>query len=829
MPHPFFPILRRELWKMLVTPLAATMLVFYLLISGMLTLTLGGFIEGNTAALTGFFPWQPWLFLFLCAALTMGTWAEEYRSGTAETLLALPIPPRTLVLAKFAAGLLLLCAALACTAPFPVTCAILGEPDWGPIATGYLGCLLAGGLFLALGQWCSAISPSQFVSFLLALLLGLAAMLSGFQPTNLLLIKWGASPETVRLLSLGGLSAHFETLASGRLAVKDLYFFLAGIAFFLLLANLRLLQRHRPPRRRRTMATLAMALALLALLPLAERCPWRLDCTADRLYTLDPGSQKLLESLQHPLELTLVFSQNHPELTGTARRHAAWIRELLREFAAQSHGKIHLREFIPDTPDQQDQASAMGMAPRIGSLGDLWFLGIQAAPTNPREGQTAILPWLDPDDAPRLEYQLAKAIADTQRLERRRLGILSSLTLLETVDPKSRTLLPTWWSIQQAEKEFQPILLDPRKPLPPGLDVVMLVHPKDLPGSFLESLLEFHRQGGGLLVALDPLSQVEARQQGRARPTRPSTLPAPLAELWGVDFPQGTVLADRTLASPTTNSRKGLETIPTIPTLTQGQLAPDAPATQFLHSLTLPCPGELLPRQNPPAKHIPLAYTSTDAQRLKTYQAKRDAAAILTDFAPDGQPHLLALEIQPPKPAGNAILVADADWLYDAVCVNKTTDNQGAEREIPLNDNAAFLLNALEILCGDDTLLRLRTRGIRKRTFTILDQWARETEGKLRELEAQAYQDNADLRARGRALLQSGIDQDDPQVQRQLDALKEEDDLQQQTLKKNQRRLFFQLRERLNGVISKIALWNLLLTPALLTALALLTAWKRRR
>ncbi len=826
--HAFCLSLRRELWKMLVTPLAAAMLVFYLLLSGVATLTLGGFIEGNSASLDGFFPWQPWLFLFLCAALSMGTWAEEYRSGTAETLLCLPIPPRTLVLAKFAAGLLLLGAALLCTAPFPVTCAILGEPDWGPILTGYLGCLLAGGFFLALGQWASILSGTQFVSFLLALLLGLAVMLAGFQPTNLLLLKWGIPPDILRFLSRVGVSSHFEPLASGRIALKDLAFFCCGAACFLLLTALRLRQRHATPRKRHTPATLALCLALLILPLLLESCPWQWDCTQDKLYTLDQGSLQILEELQQPVEVTLVFSQNHPELSSVVRRHAAWTRELLREFAARSHGKLRLREFVPDTSDQQDQASALGMAPRIGSLGDLWFLGIQASPLPPDAGQTEVLPWLDPEDAPSLECQLARAIASTQRQGKRRLGLLSTLTLLETPDPEKRILLPTWWTIQQLEGEFQLVTLDPRKPLPPELDAVLLVHPKELSPEFLESLLAFHQNGGGLFLALDPLSQVEIQQSNGLRPPRPSLLPAPLAEFWGVDFAQGVVLADRTLASPTTNTRKGLETLPTVLTLKAECLAKEAPVTSYLRSLTLACPGEFLLRQDSPARHIPLANTTTDAQRLKPYQARRDAAALLTDFQPDGQEHILALEIQPPAPAGKAILLADADWLYDPVCVNKTTDAQGREREIPLNDNANLLLNALEHLCGDDTLLRLRTRGIRRRTFTILDAWGREVEEKLRELEAQAYQDNADLRARGRALLQ-GKDQDDPQVQQQLDELKAEDDLQQQELKKKQRALFFQLRQRLNGVVSRVAFWNLLLTPVLLALLAAFVAWKRRR
>ena len=87
----FFTILRRELWCAFTAPQAWTLLAAYLLLSGLLTLTLGGFLEQNSADLNGFFVWQPWLFLFLGAALGMGAWSDEYRSGTLEVLLAHPV------------------------------------------------------------------------------------------------------------------------------------------------------------------------------------------------------------------------------------------------------------------------------------------------------------------------------------------------------------------------------------------------------------------------------------------------------------------------------------------------------------------------------------------------------------------------------------------------------------------------------------------------------------------------------------------------------------------------------------------------------------------
>ncbi len=821
---------RRECWRFLTTPLAAAMLIFYLVISGILTLTLGGFIDGNSASLEGFFVWQPWLFLFLCSALSMGSWAEEYRTGAAELLLTLPAPPRAIVTAKFASQLSLLCVALFCTAPFPITCAILGEPDWGPILTGYLGCLLAGGLFLSLGQWTSVWTNSQFVGFLASFLLGLLGMLAGFRPINLLLIKWGMPTGVMDLLSAWGISGHFEALSSGRLALRDVAFFLAGSLLFLLLTCLALRLRHGPRQRRRLLPTLAAALLLIATTALLQKAPWRLDCTQDHLYTLDPGSRQILDALQTPLEVTLVYSQHHPELSATVRRHAARTQELLHEFARKSNGKIVLKEFLPQSNQEQDRAAALGITPHVGSLGDLWFLGVRIAPQDPTQGKAVTVPWLDPEEPATLEYQLARALSASQRKEPRKIGLLSSLIVLETFDQDNQKLLPTWWSLQKLQEDFQLVTLDPAKPLPEKLDALLLLHPKDAPEGFWKDVLQFHQKGGGILLCLDPLSHVEASQNGRMRLTKASKLPPSLGALWGVAFQDGRVVADRHLASSMTNNRKGLESFPTLITLKQENLSQDSPITQHLFSLTLFCPGEFTTTPTHGFHATPLATTTTDAQTLLPYQAKRDGAAILTDFSPDNKSHVLALQIQPAEDtnAGSAILMGDADWLHDSLCVNQTTDATGKELALPLNDNATFLANAMEFLCDDATLLHLRSRGARKRGFTKLEALARETEQEIQRLEAQAYQDNADLRARGRALLQ-GHDPDDPAIAKALDALEAEDAAQQEALKNKQRDALTALRHRLDAVQRKVALYNLLLTPAILAAAACIVALKRRR
>lgn len=819
----FLPIYRRELWLAFVTPLAATLLVIYLVLSGLLTLTLGSFIEANQAAMNGFFAWQPWLFLFLGAALGMGQWADEYRDGAAELLIPLPVSLETLLLAKFLAGMTLLTLGLLMTAPFALVCEWLGNPDWGPILTGYLGCLLCAALFLAIGQAASVCTRSPLASCLTAFALGLALLLLGFRPFNLLLIKWGCPPALVETLASMSVIRHFEELPEGLLSYRTAYLFFALTAFFLTFTLLRLRARHRVRRRRRTAATLALWLVLALLLPVCEQLPGRLDATAEKLYTLDHGTRDILASLTTPVTIDFYYSRNFPELPTALRRHAARVEELLDEFARVSAGKLRLKCHNPTDEAAQQAARDLGIAPHIGSMGDLWFLGATITP-NAADLPAQTLPDFPPEADDQLEYQLVRAVAATQRSAKRKLGLYSTLPVLEHLNVQNKRLVPTWWSIQQLESQFTIVPVEQLENVPTDLDLLMLVHPKGLTPEQEEAVAAFLQRGGALIALLDPLSRADVQRQGRLVAPQPSTLPNLLQE-WGVTFHHTKVVADRTLATPMTNSRRGMETLPTLLTLKNPQLSHDSPLTAHLENLTMFCAGafDFAPRDN--IKVTPLATTTTDARLLAIYEAQRNAGQILTDFQPDGQPHHVALLVE--GPAVKALLVGDADFLHNSLCINQTEDLQGDEREALVSDNATLLTNAAEYFCADARLLRVRSRGRQPRTFQRLEELARQTEQRIQELDAENYRQSEDLRQQLRQLA-ALEDPNAPEVQKRLDEIEAEDARRQERLRSQQRQELLKLRHALDRVERKITFLCVLLLPALLAIFALTTAWKRR-
>ena len=229
--HAVLTVARRELAGYFATPVAYVFIVIFLVMSGALTFTLGNFFGRGTADLQPFFGFVPWLFLFLVPALTMRLWAEERRLGTIELLLTLPLTQGQAVLGKFLAAWAFCAIALALTFPLILTVNFLGNPDNGVIATGYLGCLLVAGAYLAVGSAISALTKNQVIAFVLAVAACfLFAAMGSPVVTEFLSVRLPWLVEVARGFSVTDRLAGF---ARGIITLKDLVFFGSFIGFWL--------------------------------------------------------------------------------------------------------------------------------------------------------------------------------------------------------------------------------------------------------------------------------------------------------------------------------------------------------------------------------------------------------------------------------------------------------------------------------------------------------------------------------------------------------------------------------------------------------------------
>jgi ABC-2 type transport system permease protein len=224
----FWAVFKRELKSYFATPLAYVFLVIFLVAAGYLTFNMEKFFEMRQADLQPFFKNLPWLLMIMAPATAMRLWAEERKVGSVELLCTLPITIPQAVLGKFFAAWVFLGIALALTFPLVLTVAYLGDPDGGLIAAGYVGGFLMAGAFLAIGCFFSAVTKSQVIAGVLAVVACVVLLFIGL-PTAMNYLSTFLPGGLVSALETLSIQGHFDSLQRGIVRFKDIAYFVVLI------------------------------------------------------------------------------------------------------------------------------------------------------------------------------------------------------------------------------------------------------------------------------------------------------------------------------------------------------------------------------------------------------------------------------------------------------------------------------------------------------------------------------------------------------------------------------------------------------------------------
>jgi ABC-2 type transport system permease protein len=227
-PSPVRAVAVRELRAYFDSPIAYVFLTVFAGTALFTFFNLQAFFTRGVADLRGLFAPLPLLMILLVPAITMRLWAEEQKQGTLEVLLTLPVRDFQLVAGKFVASWILLACGLALTLALPVSVSFVGRLDWGPVIGGYLGALLLGAAYLAVGQFLSATTENQILAFILGLVVCLALYGIGTEAFAGLF-----SDRTAAVLRSIGTGARFESVARGVVDLRDLVYYASICLFFL--------------------------------------------------------------------------------------------------------------------------------------------------------------------------------------------------------------------------------------------------------------------------------------------------------------------------------------------------------------------------------------------------------------------------------------------------------------------------------------------------------------------------------------------------------------------------------------------------------------------
>ena len=223
-------IAKRELSSYFYSPIAYVAMFLFLVAAGFAFWD--DFQPGQPAALRSVFDWMVWFLVFIVPVLCMGLLAQEWATGTVETMMTAPVDESDVVLGKFLGSVSFFVVLLLPTLLYVVLLRIYSRPDYGPIFSGYVGILLVGMLFIAIGLFCSSLTRSQVVAAVsAAAILFLVTIVPWWAASKAGLAGWS------RTFVEQGVFTRYTDFSKGVIDLGNLVFFVAATAVFLFLTT----------------------------------------------------------------------------------------------------------------------------------------------------------------------------------------------------------------------------------------------------------------------------------------------------------------------------------------------------------------------------------------------------------------------------------------------------------------------------------------------------------------------------------------------------------------------------------------------------------------
>jgi ABC-type uncharacterized transport system involved in gliding motility auxiliary subunit len=529
-----------------------------------------------------------------------------------------------------------------------------------------------------------------------------------------------------------------------------------------------------------------MAAVLIAVNVISVVLHDRVDLTEEKLYTLSKGTRGILKQMDTPVTIRYYYTQDAAQMPVFLRNYAQHVEDLLNEYRLASNGKIVVRKYNPSPDsDAEDSANLDGVYGQALGSGDKVYLGLAISCLD----QTVALPFLSPERQELLEYDVTRAVYRILHPDKPVLGVMSSLPVMGQRQPNPMMMQmqrnqnePPWLLVTELKRDFEvrEIATDVDS-IDEKINVLLLVHAKDLSEKTLYAIDQFVLRGGKLVAFMDPMSMVDSRSnpmsQMQYMPPGGSNL-GKLLDTWGVKFEPEKVVADMVYVTRVQGRDGEPDAMPTVLSLTKDAVKADDPVTSQLNSLLFAFSGTFSGDAAAGLTRDILVSTSEDSQLVEKFMAQMPGDGIMKSFKSEERKQALAIRLKGKfktafpsgKPAtdskdaskeedekkdetkkegedaaktgggslqesatdGVVVLVGDSDMLYDHFCIRKQ-NFLGQEFVTPLNDNLNFVQNLIEQLSGDSNLIGIRCRGAIARPFLVVRRMQADAEQKYQD------------------------------------------------------------------------------------------------
>ncbi len=379
--------------------------------------------------------------------------------------------------------------------------------------------------------------------------------------------------------------------------------------------------------------------------------PIRFDLTQHSIYTLSPGTKKLVKSLDAPVKIRYFVTDDRDMMSPDERNISRTIEDRLLEYKKLGRGNIIFEKLNPE-PDTnaEDAAEMAGLQPLRGQEGQI-YMGVVVECLDQKE----VIPYIDPNREELLEYDVTTAINRVYRDEKPKVKVMTPMNVGGGFAGGNFQAgpAPAWFFYRQLEADYDvETVPTSTKEIDADADVLVVLHPYDITETGEFAIDQYLLGGGSVVAVVDPLFY-SARALTPRQPQNPfgggmppaaggplpsSDLPT-LFEAWGVEYQSSQVLAD---AAFRTEIQGG--SLPTLLSLGQEAMNKEDAITAEMVDIYMPFPGGLKISQKAGLTPVGLIESSEKTQLVNSFEAEPQALEQLErNFRPTKEKyHLVA-------------------------------------------------------------------------------------------------------------------------------------------------------------------------------------------
>ncbi|HYZ72054.1 MAG TPA: Gldg family protein [Chthoniobacterales bacterium] len=620
----------------------------------------------------------------------------------------------------------------------------------------------------------------------------------------------------------------------------------------------------------------AVLVILIAVNVLGNFLKIRSDLTQNKIYTLSPGTKRILDKLDTPVEIRFYYSKDNSSMPVPLRTYAQEVEDLLSEYQQAGHGKIQIVKLDPK-PDSDAEDSArldgvQGQTAAANLTGDKIYLGLAVSCL---DAKTAIS-FLSPDRETLLEYDISRAISSVVNPKKAVIGIISDLPVLgRAANPmmmmqRQRGSDP-WVFVQELKENYAvrevPLTADK---VDDDISVLLVAYPKGITESAQFAIDQFMLRGGKMVALLDPFSFVDSQLSGGQQAMmRGETYSANLDKLlkaWGLEFTADKIVADPNLATKIQRQAGSVDSDMTVLSVNGDTINKSDPLGASTTDLLLPFAGAFTGTPISGLKEETLVSTTPQAGLIDASTVMMGSEAARKFYKPGNTPLAMAVRLTgkfksafpdgkpaaaasptptpaaspaasaTPTPAllkeatneGVAVLIGDSDFAFDQIAGRQ---QQMLNQVVftPTNGNLNLIESSVELLAGDSNLMSIRSRTSANRPFVLVDKMeaaAQEKyQSKIDELEnglTQARQKLSELQSAKQADQKSVLS---PEQQAEIKKFQENEAQIDKQLKQVRK----ELRQEIDSLQNWLKWLNIALMPVVVTCIGLGLAFFKKR